>query len=116
MIVNRIMSIATLMLLFLIIPVNVALAQSTIFNIPTTDTVSKGKGYLEFDYLPRMPKPDGVDRLHIIDARLLAGVGGNIEVGTNIAAYQTASATTAFFQPNIKWKFVNNHNEGLAAA
>ena len=28
-----------------------AAAQSTIFNIPTTDTVAPKKGYFEFDYL-----------------------------------------------------------------
>ena len=32
-----------------------AMAQSTIFNIPTTDTVTKGKAYFEFDFLPRSP-------------------------------------------------------------
>ena len=34
-----------------------AMAQSTIFNIPTTDTVDKGKGYFEFDLLPQVPGP-----------------------------------------------------------
>ena len=32
-----------------------ASAQSTIFNIPSTDTVDKGKGYFEFDLLPQAP-------------------------------------------------------------
>jgi hypothetical protein len=36
-----------------------AMAQSTIFNIPTTDTVSPKKGYFEFDYLPQIPKTEG---------------------------------------------------------
>jgi len=35
-----------------------AMAQSTIFNIPSTDTVDKGKAYFEFDFLPQAP---GVD-------------------------------------------------------
>jgi hypothetical protein len=50
-----------------LLPARIGIAQSTIFNIPTTDTVSKGKGYFEFDYLPQLPKPDGVDRLQIIN-------------------------------------------------
>ena len=35
-----------------------AMAQSTIFNIPSTDTVDKGKAYVEFDVLPQAPGPD----------------------------------------------------------
>ena len=35
-----------------------AMAQSTIFNIPSTDVVDKGKGYFEIDLLPQAPKPD----------------------------------------------------------
>src|SRR5262245_20402411 len=35
-----------------------AAAQSTIFNIPSTDTVAKSKGYFEFDYVMQLPKPD----------------------------------------------------------
>ena len=93
-----------------------ALAQSTIFNVPTTDTVAKGKVYLEFDYLPQMPKPDFADRLHIIDPRIVVGVSGNIEAGANFAFFHTAGTTNAFFQPNIKWKFANDQIRGLAAA
>jgi hypothetical protein len=36
------------------------MAQSTIFNIPSTDTVDKGKGYFEFDFLPEAPGVDAV--------------------------------------------------------
>ena len=43
-----------------VVGVQPAAAQSTIFNIPTTDTVSPKKGYFEFDYLAQLPKPDGV--------------------------------------------------------
>ena len=42
-----------------------AAAQSTIFNIPTTDTVAPKHGYFEFDYLPAVPGPDGGGRFQI---------------------------------------------------
>src|SRR5262245_30752058 len=100
----------------LIVGAGTAGAQSTIFNIPTTDVVSKGKGYFEFDYLPQMPKPDGADRLHLINPRLVVGIGGNVEVGSNFATYHTPGSTSAFFQPNIKWKFAQSDGQGLAAA
>jgi len=105
-----------LVVLLFALAAETAMAQSTIFNIPTTDTVSKGKGYFEFDYLPQMPKPEGADRLQIFNPRLVVGVGGNVEVGANFASIHTPGRTNAFFQPNIKWKFANSDNEGLAGA
>jgi len=93
-----------------------AFAQSTIFNIPTTDVVSNGKASLEFDYLPQIPKSENVDRLHIIDPRIVVGIPGNVEAGANFAFLHTAGTTNAFFQPNIKWRFANADKRGLAAA
>jgi hypothetical protein len=93
-----------------------AMAQSTIFNIPTTDTVAKGKVYFEFDYLPQIPKPDAVDRSYIVNPRVVVGPGGNVEAGANFGVYHTPGTTTTLFQPNIKWKFFSNDQGGLAAA
>src|SRR6266481_2304158 len=93
-----------------------AIAQSTIFNIPTTDTVSKGKGYFEFDFLAQIPKPELTDRLYIYDPRLVVGLGPNLEAGVNVASFHTSGATNVFAQPNIKWRFFSSVNEGLAAA
>jgi len=93
-----------------------ATAQSTIFNVPTTDTVAKGKVYFEFDYLPQIPKPDASDRLHIINPRIVIGVPGNVEAGANFATFHTAGTTNVFFEPNIKWKFMHDDTQGLAAA
>jgi hypothetical protein len=93
-----------------------AMAQSTIFNIPTTDTVAKGKGYFEFDYLPQLPKAENADRLQIIDPRLVVGVSNNVEAGANVAVFHTPGTNNAFLQPNIKWKFLNDDADGVAAA
>src|SRR5262249_49319225 len=40
--------------LLLVVTAQTAMAQSTIFNIPTTDTVSKGKGYFKFVFLSQV--------------------------------------------------------------
>ena len=64
-----------------------AMAQSTIFNIPTTDTVAKGKGYFEFDYFGQMPKPDGVKMTNIFVPRAIVGLGPNLEAGANFGFY-----------------------------
>src|SRR4051812_32158677 len=41
-----------------VISVRPAAAQSTIFNIPSTDTVAPGKVYFELDVLPQFPRAD----------------------------------------------------------
>jgi hypothetical protein len=103
-----------------------AMAQSTIFNIPSTDTVEKGKGYFEIDLLPQAPKPDGGFGITIINPRILFGVAPNVEVGLNFPVYHIAegtipggtapSANFAYIQPNIKWKFFNSADAGVAAS
>ncbi len=91
-------------------------AQSTLFNIPTTDTVARGKVYFEFDFLPQIPKPAGVSRRFTYDPRLVVGVGSNFESGVNVEAFQSPAATDVFLQPNAKWRFFNNDADGIAGA
>jgi hypothetical protein len=95
-----------------------ALAQSTIFNIPTTDTVAKGKVYAEFDFLPQIPAPDG-SRAYLYNPRFVIGVPHNVELGVNLPIYNytgSGSATYAYIQPNAKWKFYDNAKSGVALA
>jgi hypothetical protein len=96
-----------------------AMAQSTIFNIPTTDTVAPKKGYFEFDYLPQIPKTEGAGRIQIFNPRIVAGIAPNLEAGANFATYHYGgdpSSTFSYFQPNIKYKFASSDAKGLAAA
>src|SRR4051812_49078606 len=97
-----------------------ARAQSTIFNIPSTDTVSKGKGYFEFDFLPQAPGPDGGASTMIYNPRVHVGLPHDIEVGLNFPVYHNSDSTPtsnfAYIQPNLKWKFFNNDDAGVAAA
>jgi hypothetical protein len=94
----------------------IAMAQSTIFNIPTTDTVAKGKGYFEFDYFGQMPKPDPGSRTHIYMPRGIVGLSSNVEAGVNFNFTHSSGATQGFIQPNLKWKFASNDDKGLAAS
>lgn len=96
-----------------------ATAQSTIFNIPTTDTVAPKKGYFEFDYLPQVPVTDGANRVQVFAPRIVVGLAPNVEAGFNIFNFRyggNSSSTFSYFQPNIKWKFAANDDKGLAAA
>ena len=109
-------SLVVILVLLLALSAQAAMAQSTIFNVPTTDVVAKGKVYLEFDYLPQIPKAQDSGRLNIIDPRIVVGPGGNVEVGANIPFNHIGNTTNAFLQPNLKWKFAENAHQGLAAA
>jgi hypothetical protein len=108
--------------LFVLIMVSIgsqAMAQSTIFNIPTTDTVAKKKVYAEFDFLMQAPATE-ISRTYLYNPRLVIGAPGNFEFGVNFPVYNTrasgASATNGYIQPNAKWKFYSNDNTGIALA
>jgi len=99
------------------VAVQPAAAQSTIFNIPTTDTVAPGKYYFEFDYLVQLPKPD-FGQFQIVAPRGVVGITPQLEAGVNIATthYADDGGNFALFQPNAKYKFYSNDDMGLAAA
>jgi hypothetical protein len=94
-------------------------AQSTIFNIPTTDIVVKGNRYAEFDFLPQVPGT-GISRIYVYNPRLLVGAPGNLEFGVNFPTYNArtsaASATNGYIQPNAKWRFYKNEHAGVVMA
>ncbi len=96
-----------------------ALAQSTIFNIPTTDTAARGKVYAEFDFLTQLPGT-GVSRTYLYNPRMVVGAPGNLEFGVNFPIYNTRfsgdSTASGYIQPNAKWKFYNNEDAGVAMA
>lgn len=96
-----------------------AWAQSTIFNIPTTDTVSRSKGYLEVDALAQAPGPDAGASTIILNPRFVVGLPHDVEVGVNFPLYHNGDASPTslgYVQPNIKWKFYNDDMAGVAAA
>jgi hypothetical protein len=92
-----------------------AMAQSTLFNIPSTDAVAKKKFYAEFDYFAQMPKTEGTDRLYVYVPRAIVGAGGGVEAGVNVAFY-SATTTQSYIQPNVKWRFFGLDDKGLAAS
>jgi hypothetical protein len=106
-----------LAVLFLMSCSHMAMAQSTIFNIPSTDTVAPKKAYAEFDYLVQVPGPDTPDtnRFQVFAPRIVVGIAPNLEAGANFSFFHTGS-TQSLFQPNIKWKFFNSEMKGLAAS
>jgi hypothetical protein len=110
---------AQLLVLILVLFSGQLLAQSTIFNIPTTDTVAKKKVYAEFDFLVQAPGTD-VSRTYLYNPRLVVGVPHNVEFGVNFPIYNIQatgdSLTNGYIQPNAKWKFYDNDKAGVALA
>src|SRR5215510_9272053 len=75
------------------------LAQSTIFNIPSTDVVAKKKVYFEFDFISHLESYDnGGFQTYV--PRVVVGVGKGVEVGLNIATTHSAAPTIVYAQPN----------------
>jgi hypothetical protein len=124
--------------LLFVVAAQTAMAQSTIFNIPSGDTVDKGKAYFEFDFLPQAPGFDAVPgtatvpgtpafRTMFYNPRLVVGAPHDTEFGVNFPTFHTtggvsngscsaasATSTCAYIEPNFKWKFYKNDDQGLS--
>src|ERR1700674_5593739 len=89
-------------------------AQSTIFNIPSTDVVAKKKVYFEFDFLSLLAKhQNGGFQSYV--PRVVVGVAKNLEVGVNVAVTDIGGPKLVEIQPNIKWQYYNNEKSGVTA-
>jgi len=96
-------------------PMN-ASAQSTLFNIPSTDVVAKKKVYLEFDFISHLEShSNGGFQAYV--PRAVVGVGMRTEVGVN-AAFLDAEAPDQpiELQPNVKHQFYQNEGKGVTVA
>ena len=89
-------------------------AQSTLFNIPSTDVVAKGKTYVEFDFIGHLEShKNGGFEAYI--PRIVVGVGKGVEVGMNIGTLDAlAPHQPVELQPNVKWQAYSNSDNGVA--
>lgn len=91
-------------------------AQSTLFNIPSTDVVPKKKVYLEFDFISHLEShDDGGFQTYV--PRGVVGVGKGVEFGINVAATDAlAPDQPVEIQPNIKYQFYASEKNGVASS
>jgi len=63
-------------------------AQQTVFNVPTTDVLNKGKVYFELDVSAKPNDSTAVNRFSSFVPRLVVGAGHRIEAGVNLRLIQ----------------------------
>jgi len=93
----------------------VASAQSTLFNIPSTDVVSERKVYVEFDFISHLEDhEDGGFQTFV--PRVVVGLGKGFEVGSNFSFTDAlAPDQPVEIQPNIKWRFYGGESVAASA-
>jgi hypothetical protein len=92
------------------------LAQSTLFNIPSTDVVAEKKTYVEFDFISHLEAhKNGGFQGYV--PRLVYGVAKKWEIGANVAFLDAqAPDQPVELQPNVKYQFYANEKTGVQAA
>jgi hypothetical protein len=91
-------------------------AQSTIFNVPSTDVLPEGRFLLEVDFISKFDRyANGGYQTY--GYRTVYGFKKKIEAGVNF--YYTRGGRDASpkeLQPNIKWQAYNNEKFGVAVS
>lgn len=88
--------------------------QQTIFNVPTTDVLEKGKVYFELDVSAKPNDSAAVNKFSSFVPRLVVGAGGRVEVGVNITGNIQPGPDSTTLVPNIKWKPYQGKDNGVA--
>lgn len=92
-----------------------AAAQSTIFNVPSSDVQSPRSVYFEADFITHFGSyKDGGYQTYL--PRVVVGLPGNTEVGVNVGYTRADTAQPIHVQPNFKWQIYSNEKSGLALA
>lgn len=89
-------------------------AQQTIFNVPTTDVLDKGKVYFELDVSFKPNNSQTVGRFSSFVPRVVIGAGSNVEVGLNVTGNIQPGADPTTLVPTVKWRPYHGKDNGLA--
>jgi hypothetical protein len=93
-----------------------AAAQSSLFNIPTTDVMPTGETYLEADFDTHLT---GYQRggFQGFGAMVVYGLKKRMEVGINVNYAKTGEPNQPIeLQPNAKFQLYNSESKGIAVA
>lgn len=89
------------------------LAQSTIFNAPSTDVKEKGRGYVEIDFISHFDKFEK-GGFQTYGWRSTNGITKKIEVGANVFYTSDGTGRIPFIaEPNAKWQVFSSEKHKL---
>src|SRR5215210_8435430 len=88
--------------------------QQTIFNVPTTDVLDKGKVYAELDASLKPTDGDLVSKFSSFVQRVVVGAGSRVEIGLNITGNIQPGPDPTTLAPTIKWKPYQGEDNGWA--
>jgi hypothetical protein len=88
-------------------------AQQTIFNVPSSDILDKGKVYFELDATFRFDRTRGVGKFSSFVPRVVVGTGGNVEVGLNVTGNINPGTDSTTLVPAVKWRVYNGEKNGV---
>jgi hypothetical protein len=89
-------------------------AQQTIFNVPTTDIMDRGKLYVELDASFKTNDQAALGRFSSFVPRFVCGVGRGVEVGLNVTGNRQPGADSTTLVPTVKWRFYENKAKDIA--
>lgn len=92
-----------------------ASAQSTVFNIPSTDVQSAKRWYVEADFTAHLSSFER-GGYQSYGPRIVYGLNRRMEVGFNAFYTYTAPAEPTEIQPNFKVKLYDNETHGVGVA
>lgn len=88
-----------------------AVAQQTIFNVPSADVLPAKTVYLEVDnYFRTWSTSSGT--AHQIYGRGVVGVGANVEMGIDSGGHDTVNQSQSFLDYTIKWRPILHELQG----
>jgi hypothetical protein len=88
--------------------------QQTIFNVPTTDVLDKGKVYFELDASLKPTDGAVVTKFSSFVPRIVVGAGSRVEIGLNLTGNIQPGADSTTLVPTIKWKPYQGKDNGWA--
>ena len=103
-----------LLIVALCAPANHGNAQQTVFNVPTTDVLDKGKVYFELDLSAKPNDSTSLDKFSSFVPRLVVGTGHGVEVGLNVTGNIQTGPDSTTLVPSIKWKLYDGGDNGWA--
>jgi hypothetical protein len=90
-------------------------AQSTIFNVPNTDVMPKGKLYVEADFIAHIDKFEK-GGFQSYGYRAVYGVTKKLEAGVNFFYTRDGVSSAKELQLNAKYQLYNNEKHGVAVS